>query len=103
MGFPGGSDSKESACNAVNPNSVPRLGRSPGGEHGNPLQDSCLENPMDRRAYWVSVYRVTKSWTRLKGLSTHTESIYYNRKVFFKEYFSPGEILVLVLSDSLKT
>ena len=50
MGFPGGSDSKESACNAVNPNSVPRLGRSPGGEHGNPLQDSCLENSHRQRS-----------------------------------------------------
>ena len=43
-----GSDSKESACNARHLGSVPALGRSPGGGHGNPLQCSCLENPMDR-------------------------------------------------------
>ena len=45
--FPGGSDSKESSCNAGDLGSAPGLGRSPGGGHGNPLQYSCLENPMD--------------------------------------------------------
>ena len=50
MGFPGGSDSKESACNAGDTDSIPRLGRSPGEGNGNPLQYSCLENPMDRGA-----------------------------------------------------
>ena len=44
LGSPGGSDSKESACNAGDRGSIPRLGRSPGGEHGNPFQNSCLEN-----------------------------------------------------------
>ena len=44
-------------------------GRSPGREHGNPLQ-LCQENPMDRAAWWAVVYRVTKSWTQLKRLST---------------------------------
>ena len=49
------------------------LGSSPRGRHGNPLQYSCLENPIDRRAWWVIVHRVTKSWTQLKWLSTqHT-------------------------------
>jgi len=47
-------------------------GKSPGGGHGNPLQYSCLENPMDRRAWQVTVHRVTKSQTRLKRFSTHT-------------------------------
>ena len=47
MGFPGGSASKESACHAGDPSSVPGLGRSPGG-NGYPLQYSCLENSMDR-------------------------------------------------------
>ena len=46
-------------------------GRSPGGEHGNPAKYSCLENPMDRGARWAVVYRVTKSWTQLKRLSTY--------------------------------
>ena len=49
-GFPGGSDSKESTCNAGDLGSIPGLGRSSGGGHGNPLQYSCLENPMDRGA-----------------------------------------------------
>ena len=43
--------------------SIPGLGRSPGGGHGNPLQNSCLENPMDRRAWQAIVPRVSKSWT----------------------------------------
>ena len=45
--------SKESACNAEDLGSIPRFGRSPGGGRGNPLQYSCLENPMDRGAWWV--------------------------------------------------
>ena len=59
--FPGGSDGKESACNAGNLGSVPGLGRSPGERNGNPLQDSCLENPMDRGAWWATVHGVTKN------------------------------------------
>ena len=47
-GFPGSSVDKESACNAGDPGSIPRLGRSPGEGNGKPLQYSCLENPMDR-------------------------------------------------------
>ena len=50
--------------------SIPASGRSPGEGHGNPLQYSCLENPMDRGAWRVLVHRVEKSWTRLKRLST---------------------------------
>ena len=50
---------------------IPRLGRSPGDEHGNLLQYSCLENPMDRGAWWATVHGVTKSWTQLKQLSTY--------------------------------
>ena len=48
---------------------IPESGRSPGGGHGNPLQCSCLENLMDRGAWWATVYRVAKSRTRLKRLS----------------------------------
>ena len=50
--------------------SIPNLGRCPGGGHGNPLQCSCPENPMDRGAWWATVHGVAKSWTRLKRLST---------------------------------
>ena len=50
--------------------SISGLGKSPGGGHGNPLEYSCLENPMDRRAWWTTVHGVPKSWTRLKRLSS---------------------------------
>ena len=50
LGFPGGSDSKESACNSGDLESIPGLGRSPGGGHGNPHQYSCLENPYEQRS-----------------------------------------------------
>ena len=63
MGFPGGSDSKESACNAGDPSSVPGLGRSPGERNGNPLQYSCLENSMDRGAWQAIVHGLAKSQT----------------------------------------
>ena len=59
MGLPGGSDSKESACNVVDLDSVPGSGRSPEGGHGNPLQYSCLKNPMDRGAWEAIVHGVT--------------------------------------------
>ena len=52
-------------------NSIPGLGRSPGGRHGNPLQYSSLENSMDREAIWATVHGVAKSRTRLKQFSMH--------------------------------
>ena len=67
--FLGGSDGKESACNAEDPGLISGLGRSPGGGHGNPLQSSCLENPMDRGAYKATVHRVAKSRTQLKHIT----------------------------------
>ena len=56
MGLPGGSDGKESACSAGDPGLISGLGRFPGEENGNPLQSSCLENPMDREAWWATVH-----------------------------------------------
>ena len=56
---------KESACNVGDLGSIPGLGRSPGGGHGNPFQYSCLENPMDRGAWRATVHGVAKSRTRL--------------------------------------
>ena len=67
----GSSDGKESACNVGYPGSTPGLKRSPGEGHGNPLQYSCLENPMERETWWAIVHRVTKSQTQLKQLHTH--------------------------------
>ena len=63
--FPGGSDGKESACNAGDPGLIPGLGRTPGEGTGNPLQYSCLENSMDRGVWWATVHGVTESQTRL--------------------------------------
>ena len=63
--LPYGSDSKESTCNAGHPGSIPRSGRSAGEGNGNPLQYSCLENPMNGGASRATVHGVTKSRTRL--------------------------------------
>ena len=60
MGFPHSSVSKESACNTRDPGSIPGLGRFPGEGNGNPLQYSCLENPMGRRAWQVAVHGVAR-------------------------------------------
>ena len=60
MGFPRWLNSKESACQAGDTGSIPGLGRSPGEENGNPFQDSCLENSMDKRARWTRVHGVAK-------------------------------------------
>ena len=65
--LPGSSDSKASACNAGDLGSIPGSGRSPGEGNGNALQYSCLENPMDRGAWWATVPGVAKSWTQLSG------------------------------------
>ena len=71
-GFSQWLSSKESACNAEDMGSIPELGRSPEGSHDNPLQYSCLENPMARGALRAIVHGVTKSWTQLKQLSMNT-------------------------------
>ena len=63
MGFPGGSDGKEFACNAGDLSSIPESGRSPGEGSGYPFQCSCLENPMDRGAWWATVHVVVESQT----------------------------------------
>ena len=73
LGLPGGANGKELVANAGDTRdvgSIPGSGRSPAGRHGNPLQYSCLENPMDRKAWRATVHRVTKSQTRLQRLST---------------------------------
>ena len=54
---------------------IPGWGRFPGGEHGNPLQYSCLQNPMNRGARWSTVHRVAKSSTRLKQHNTYWKEI----------------------------
>ena len=63
MGFPGGTVVKNLPANAGDAGSVPRLGRSPGVGNGNPLQYSCLEDSMNRGAWWATVHGVSKSQT----------------------------------------
>ena len=68
-GFPDGSEVKASACNAEDLGSIPGPGRSLGEGNGNPLQYSCLENPMGGGAWWAIVHRVAKSRTRLSDFT----------------------------------
>ena len=72
-GFPGGSDGKESACSAGDLGSIPGLGRSPREGNGYPLQYSCLENPMDRGAWWSTVNAVEKrrTWAEWRTLAKY--------------------------------
>ena len=67
MGFPGGSDGKESACNSRDTGLISGSGRAPGVENGNPLQYSYLENSMDRRVWRATVHGVENSQTQLRN------------------------------------
>ena len=74
--FRGGSSGKESACNVGDTGFIPGSGRSPGEGNSYPLQYSCLENPMDRGAWWVTAHGVAKSWKWLTYSKTTTMLIY---------------------------
>ena len=76
LDFPGGSDGKESACTAGDLGSIPGLGRSPGGGHGNPLQHSCLENPHGQRSLAGYSPWGRKELDTTEGLSTCAILIY---------------------------
>ena len=86
--FPGDSDSKESACNVGDPGSIPGLGRSPGGGHGNPLQDSCLENHHGQRSLVGYSPRGHKeSDMTLQLTHTHTckvQMAYINKLIYLR-------------------
>ena len=91
-GFPGGSEGKASAYNAGDPGSIPGWGRSPGEGNGNPLQYSCLENPLDGEAWWTIVHGVAK------GQYTTDEYVQSNMLTFLLQQtdykglvFMPGE------------
>ena len=75
MGFLGDSDSKESTCNAGDMGLISESGRSLGERNGNPLWYSCLENNMDREAWWVTVHTAAKTQTQL--INTHTHQLYF--------------------------
>ena len=83
LGFPPGSEGIESACNVEDLSSIPGLERCPGKENGNPLQYSCLENPMDGGAWWATVHRVTKSRTQL---SVFTSLLKVNKGFFGQQF-----------------
>ena len=97
IGFPQWLSGKESVCNAGasgDMGSIPGWGRYPGGEHSNPLQYSCLENPMDRGAWWAIVQRATQSWTQLKQFSMHIyiyTYLYRRRQWHPTPLFLPGK------------
>ena len=84
-GFPGGSEVTASACNAGDLGSIPGSGRSPGEGNGNPLQYSCLENPMDRGAWRAIVHGVAKSRTWLSDFT----SLHYFSLSCSKCYWKP--------------
>ena len=69
VNFPGGSAVKKPTASAGDVGLIPGLGRSPGEGNGNPLQYSCLENPMDRGAWWATVHGVAKSRTQLSDFT----------------------------------
>ena len=76
MGFPSGSEGKEFDCSVVDLGSIPGSGRSPAARNAYPLQDSCLENSMDRDAWRVTVQGVAQSQTQLTRLGTQHVVIY---------------------------
>ena len=79
LAFPGGTDDKESACHAGDPSSTPDSWRSPEDGNSYPFQYSCLENSMDRGAWWAIVHGLTKSWTRLSDEPFHTSLNHLNK------------------------
>ena len=79
-GFPGGSDNNASAYNAGDLGSIPGSRRSPGEGNGNPLQYSCLKNPVDRGTWWITTHGVAKSQTQLSefhSFNVITQSIFW--------------------------
>ena len=104
LGFSGGSGVKEPSCNAgdtEDAGSIPGSGRAPEGGHGLPLQHSCLENPMDRGAWWATVHRVAKSRTRLQRLSKHP-CIPSIKKIFTTSGYKDTQGFLLCVTRSFR-
>ena len=93
LGFPGGSDGKESACSAGHPGSIPGSGRSPGEGNGNLLQYSCMENPMDRGAWWAQSMGLQRVG---HDRVTNTSTSWYTAKSY-------GRLQSILFSDLLKS
>ena len=90
VGFPGGSDGKESACTAGDHYLILASGRSPGEGNGNPLQYSGLGNPMDRKAWWATVHGVPQSYmTRSLSLS-----LLYSMTLFTHSLYNSLHLLI---------
>ena len=93
LGFPGGLDGKASAHSEGDLKfSIPGSGRSPGEGSGDPLQYSCLENPMDGGAWWATVHRAAKNQTQLRDFTFL--SFLWDVNAIFKIVFSPLERMV---------
>ena len=96
---PGGPDGEGSVCNAGDPGSLPGSGRSPGEGHGNPLWYSCLENPMDKRAWratWTEqtpVHGVEKSWTRVSNYRARAHTHTHTHTQLFCSLLLPLDVL----------
>ena len=99
MGFPGGLAVKNPPVNAGDAGLIPGSGRSPGEGNGNPLQYTCLENPMDRGAWWATVHGVAKSRPRLSDF-TFTFTHFPTKMWFLK--FPYGEILEPLIFRGLR-
>ena len=95
-GFPGGSEGRESTYNAGGQRLIPGLGRSPGEGNGNPLQDSCLDNPMEREAWQAAIHGVAKSRARLISLQFLSCS-YLNKK----PHSNPWKVILVYILISL--
>ena len=97
VGFPGGSEVKASACSAGDLGSIPRSRRFPGEGNGNPLQYSCLENPIDGGAWWATVHGVAKSQTQL----SNSLSLFFSDSVVQNPLAKAGDMgLILGLGRS---
>ena len=111
MGFPGGTKVKNLVSSTVDVRDaglIPVLGRSPWEGHGSPLQYSCLENPMDRRAWWATVHRVRRDWSNFstaqhrKGIGSFcllgTVSVWDDEKVLEMNSDDSYKIIINVLN-----
>ena len=100
LGFPGGSDGKAPAFNVGDLDSIPGPGKSPGEGNGNPLQYSCLENPMDRWAWSAIVHAIAKSRTRLSYFSQTNRDPLFSISLYNWLTFSPSSVRIKPLHKS---